>query len=73
MKSIVNSVLKQITGPKKTTHSASFGVLREHLIVVSKSAFEAAFYRPTRLIRALNSSSELSSADASASRRFSAQ
>jgi hypothetical protein len=73
MKSIVDSILHHTPGPKKTTQSASVRMLRRHLTGASKSVFEATFYGPKRLVRSLSSPSELSSATASISRRFSAK
>jgi hypothetical protein len=65
-----DSILNHNTGPKKITPSASFGMLRDHWIVVPRPANKAAFYRSKRTIRSLDSSSELVSATASASRRL---
>ncbi len=73
MNFIIDSVFSHNAGPKQKRRSALFGVLRGHSIVVSKSAFGVAFYRPERLIRSFDSSSELSSATAKAIRRFSAK
>jgi hypothetical protein len=73
MNFIIDSILNQNTGPKKTRHSALDGMLREHLIVVSKLAFEVAFYRPKHLVRSFTSSSVLSSATSLPTRRFSAK
>jgi hypothetical protein len=73
MKFDFDSILNQNTGPKQNIPSASFGMLHDHWIVVSKPAFEAAFYRPKRLIRPLHSPFELNSAAASVAIRFSAK
>jgi len=72
MKANVDSMLNHNTGPRKR-QSAPFGMLRDHLVGVSKSAFGVAFYRPKRLMHSLHWSSELSSAAASLARRFSAK
>jgi hypothetical protein len=72
MNSIIDSIMNQNTGPKKS-RSALIGMLRRHLIVEPETVFEAAFYRPKRFIRAFNSSSEFSSAASSVARRFSAK
>jgi len=73
MKANVDSMLNHNTGPRKTTQSVPAGMLRDHLVGVSKSAFGVAFYRPKRLMHSLHWSSELSSAAASLARRFSAK
>jgi len=73
MNFIIDSVFSHNAGPKQKRRSALFGVLRGHSIVVPKSAIEACFYRPKRLTRSFNSSSKLSSTDASATRRISAK
>ncbi len=73
MNFIIDSVFSHNAGAKQKRRSALLGVLRGHSIVVPKSAFEAAFYRPKRLIRALNLCSELASVTSMATRRFSAK
>jgi hypothetical protein len=73
MNFIIDSVFNHNAGPKQKRRSALLGVLRGHSIVVPKSAIEACFYRPKRLIRSFDSSSKLSSATAKAIRRFSAK